>query len=171
MIHPYAAYWRSRRRSPYFVVLPTWAGMWLAVGAVTWRWRHTRIYATPLSWIPAVILFTFGMLLYRAAGRHFSGAQLGGRPELEHAREQRLITRGIHGRIRHPVYLGHFCEMLGWTVGTGLAVSYGLTVFALITGALMIRLEDRELGKRFGNEYLEYRRRVPTFIPTLRRPL
>jgi protein-S-isoprenylcysteine O-methyltransferase Ste14 len=171
MIHPCADYWRARRHSPYFVVLPMWAAMWLLVGAFTWPWRHVAVYKTPLTWIPAVLLFIVGILLYRAAGRHFSGAQLGGRPELERAREQRLITLGIHGRIRHPVYVAHFCEMLGWTVGTGLAVCYGLAVFALITGAAMVRLEERELRTRFGDDYREYQSRVPAFLPTFRRPV
>jgi protein-S-isoprenylcysteine O-methyltransferase Ste14 len=51
--------------------------------------------------------------------------------------------------------------MLGWSLGTGLAVCYGLTAFAVLTGAVMIRMEDAELEKRFGEEYTEYRKRVP----------
>ncbi len=80
-------------------------------------------------------------------------------------REQRLVTSGIRAHIRHPVYLGHLCEMLAWSVGTGLAVCYGLTAFALVTGAIMIRLEDRELEQRFGEAYREYRRQVPAVLP------
>ncbi len=80
-------------------------------------------------------------------------------------REQRLVTSGIRAHIRHPVYLGHLCEMLAWSVGTGLAVCYGLTAFALVTGAIMIRLEDRELEQRFGEAYREYRRKVPAVLP------
>ncbi len=80
-------------------------------------------------------------------------------------REQRLVTSGIRAHIRHPVYLGHLCEMLTWSVGTGLAVCYGLTAFALVTGAIMIRLEDRELEQRFGEAYREYRRKVPAVLP------
>jgi len=55
--------------------------------------------------------------------------------------------------------------MLTWSVGTGLAVCYGLTAFALVTGAIMIRLEDRELEQRFGEAYREYRRKVPAVLP------
>ena len=65
------------------------------------------------------------------------------------------------------MYLGHLCEMLGWSVGTGLAVCWALTGFAVITGAVMIWMEDAELEKRFGEEYEEYRKRVPAVLPKL----
>jgi protein-S-isoprenylcysteine O-methyltransferase Ste14 len=58
--------------------------------------------------------------------------------------------------------------MLAWSVGTGLAVCWGLTAFAVVTGAVMIRMEDAELEKRFGKEYAAYRSQVPAVLPTLR---
>jgi protein-S-isoprenylcysteine O-methyltransferase Ste14 len=55
--------------------------------------------------------------------------------------------------------------MLAWSVGTGLAVCFGLTVFALVTGAMMIRLEDTELEHRFGEDYRRYKRQTPAVLP------
>jgi protein-S-isoprenylcysteine O-methyltransferase Ste14 len=78
------------------------------------------------------------------------------------------VTSGIRSHVRHPIYLGHFCEMLAWSLGTGLAVCYGLAAFALITGVIMIRLEDAELEKRFGGEYQAYRKKVPALLPRMR---
>ena len=168
IIHPRVGYWRSRRRSPYRVLVPVWIGMWIVAGAITWPWRHVALYRTPLAWIPAAALFACGILLYRAGGKGFDKNQLGGRPELEPGRHaQRLVTTGIRSRIRHPVYLGHFCEMLAWAVGTGLIVLYALTAFAVATGAFMLRLEDRELESRFGDDYRRYRRQVPAVFPRL----
>jgi len=56
--------------------------------------------------------------------------------------------------------------MLAWGLGTGLAVCWALTGLAIVTGAVMIRMEDRELENRFGEEYREYRSTVPAVIPT-----
>ena len=99
--------------------------MWVVVGAGTARWRDLPLYATPWSWLPAALLFAAGVWIYRRSGAGFSAAQLGGLPELIPGhREQRLITSGIRSRVRHPVYLAHLCEMLAWSVGTGLAVCY-----------------------------------------------
>jgi len=42
-----------------------------------------------------------------------------------------------------------------------------LTAFAVATGAVMIRMEDEELERRFGEEYLAYRKTVPTILPKI----
>ncbi len=116
-----------------------------------------------------VPFFVLGIWLYRRSGANFSKNQLYGLPELqENNAEQRLSTAGIRAHIRHPVYLGHFCEMLAWSIGTGLAVCWGLTTFAVLTGTLMIRIEDAELERRFGERYRTYRNSVPAVIPKLR---
>ncbi len=167
-IHPWAEHWRARRRSPYRVLIPVWIAMWILAAAITAPWRHVQIYSTLWAWIPAVMLFAVGLLVYALSLKGFSAKQLGGLPEVMPAhKEQRLVTSGIRGRVRHPVYLGHLCEMLAWSVGTGLAVCYGLTVLAVVTGAIMIRMEDAELRKRFGPEYAAYRERVPAVLPRL----
>lgn len=166
VIHPRADYWRMRKGSPYRLLIPLWMAMWIGLGAVTAPWRELALYTSIWTWLPAALIFIAGLWIYRRSGAGFSAAQLGGLPEIVPGhREQRLATSGIRARVRHPVYLGHLCEMLAWSLGSGLVVCYGLTAFALVTGAIMIRLEDRELEQRFGQEYREYRRRVPALWP------
>jgi protein-S-isoprenylcysteine O-methyltransferase Ste14 len=168
LIHPYADYWRSQKRSPYVILLPLWSVMWIALGLLTYRWQHTDLYTTPWAWVPAAVLFATGLWLYSQSAKLFSPAQLGGLPEvLANHTEQRLVTSGIRSRVRHPVYLAHLCEMLAWSMGTKLAVCYGLTAFAVVTGTIMIRLEDAELEQRFGKEYMQYRAAVPAILPRM----
>lgn len=165
MVHPCADYWRARKRSPYLVLLPLWITMWIILGLLTSPWRHGSFYRTPWMWLPAVVLFSTSLWIHWQSGKHFSRAQLGGLPEvLPNRREQRLVTWGIRDRVRHPVYLAHLCGMLAWTLGTGLVVCYALTAFAMITGTIMIRLEDAELEQRFGDEYRMYREKVPAVV-------
>jgi methanethiol S-methyltransferase len=172
MIHPFAEHWRARRRSPYVVLLPAWIAMWVIVALVTRPWRHGSLYSNGWTWVPAACLFAAGFYLYAKSGKSFSAKQLGGLPEVHgeaHGgnRDQRLVTDGIRAHVRHPVYLAHLCEMLAWSVGTGLAVCWALTAFAVITGAVMIRMEDAELEKRFGDSYRAYRRSVPAVFPRM----
>src|SRR5581483_381389 len=128
VIHPFADYWRAKRRSAYRVLLPVWLAMWILAGAVTWPWRHIQLYSKSAAWAPAGILFVGGVLLYIGGAKHFTKSQLGGRPELEGScAEQRLVTTGLRSCIRHPIYVGHFLEMLGWSIGTGLLVLFFLT--------------------------------------------
>jgi protein-S-isoprenylcysteine O-methyltransferase Ste14 len=166
MVHPRALRWRKSERSPFHVLVPAWIVMGIGMGALTGPWRGIALYSTPWSWIPAVLLFTVGIYIYSHAGAHFSWAQLGGLPEVRAGnQDQRLVTTGIRARVRHPVYLAHLCEMLAWSVGTGLLGCWLLTAFAIATGAVMIRLEDAELEKRFGQEYRNYQSTVPAVLP------
>lgn len=140
--------------------------MWVLLSAVTEHWRNLTLYHRAWCWIPAAALFGTGLALYKLSGNGFSPAQLGGLPEvLPNHRQQRLVTTGIRTRVRHPVYLAHLCEMLAWSVGAGLAVCWALTAFAVVTGSVMIKMEDNELENRFGEEYRQYRLRVPAVLP------
>ena len=140
--------------------------MWVLTAAITAPWRSRLLYKNGWTWIPAGALFCAGLWLYKLSHNSFSLTQLGGLPEiLADQGHQRLATAGIRSHIRHPVYLGHLCEMLAWSLGTGLAVCWALTAFAVVTGSLMIALEDEELEKRFGEEYRRYRSTVPAIVP------
>jgi protein-S-isoprenylcysteine O-methyltransferase Ste14 len=152
------------------VLLPVWMIMWVAVTLITLPWRQVELYQVPWAWLPALLLFTCGLYLYSRSGKNFSAQQLGGLPEVDGAnREQRLVTEGIRARVRHPVYLAHLCEMLGWSLGTGLAVCWGLTAFAVATGAVMIWMEDAELEERFPSDFRSYKREVPAVLPEVGR--
>ena len=153
--------------------------MWVGIGALTGPWRNVALYSSHWGWIPAAVLFAIGIYLYLRSGAHFSWAQLGGLPEIRprndrsgdrhghrHGhRDDRLVTTGIRARVRHPIYLAHLCEMLAWSLGTGLVVCWLLTALAVATGAVMIRMEDAELEKRFGEEFDNYRSRVRAVLP------
>ena len=168
MIHPFAPKWRALRHSPYLVLLPAWMAMWAAVGFVTRPWRTVLLYHADWAWIAGLALLITGLSVHSQSLRNFSAKQLGGVPELHGVnRDQRLITTGIRSRVRHPVYLAYLCEMLGLSVATGLAVCWILTAFAVVTGAIMIRTEDAELEKRFGDDYRAYKANVPAVLPRL----
>jgi len=46
-------------------------------------------------------------------------------------------------------------------------VCWALTGFAVVTGAVMIRMEAAELEKRFGEAYRGYRSRVGGVVPRI----
>ena len=168
MVHPFAGFWRKRGRfQPAIVIL--WIGLWALAWVISWPWRYVVFYRTGWCWLLAIPLWAVALLVGGAGARGLSFWRIMGRPELNPARQDnRLITTGIHGRVRHPIYLGHLCMMLGWSLGTGSLACWSLTAFAVAAGALMIRMEERELAQRFGAEYAEYKRRVPLIVPRLK---
>jgi protein-S-isoprenylcysteine O-methyltransferase Ste14 len=166
MVHPFAERWRKLGRLVYAFILPAWAVVIAVVFLIVWPFRLAHFYVTWFAWAPAAMFFFLGFSIYRAAFQSFHHTQVSGLAEIEPGKHrQQLVTTGIRSRVRHPIYLGHLCEILGWCVGTGLIALYGLAVFAVITGALMTRMEDLELETRFGEAYREYRARVPAVIP------
>jgi protein-S-isoprenylcysteine O-methyltransferase Ste14 len=44
-------------------------------------------------------------------------------------------------------------------------VCWVLTAFAIVTGAIMIRTEEKELVERFGEAYRDYQQEVPAIVP------
>jgi protein-S-isoprenylcysteine O-methyltransferase Ste14 len=165
-VHPLIERWRVAGRRAYIALLPLWFVYALAAFAIGWRFRHVHLYISWMPWVPAVLFLLMGAALYQAGRQGFERSKLIGLAELEPANHpQELITSGIRSRVRHPFYLGHFCELFGWMLGTGSLALAGLVVFSLITGAIMMNREDAELEQRFGEAFRQYRARVPGFLP------
>lgn len=164
-VHPFAAFWRNRKGKIYLFLGLIWLALWISAGLVTARYRHDRLWPA-WSWLGWAIFFGFGIVSYRRIGHGFGRANLLGQAEVrpqEH--EQKLVTTGMHARVRHPIYLAHLLMLTAWTVGAGTIAVLALWIFAILTGIFLIRSEDRELEGRFGDGYREYKKRVPAIIP------
>ncbi|MCI4624988.1 MAG: isoprenylcysteine carboxylmethyltransferase family protein [Candidatus Magnetoovum sp. WYHC-5] len=75
----------------------------------------------------------------------------------------KLITTGIYGIVRHPLYTG---SILVITFNTNITVN--LFVFAVLCDVYFIIgtfIEEKRLQKYYGNEYTNYMKKVPRFIP------
>lgn len=81
----------------------------------------------------------------------------------------RLVTTGVYAYLRHPSYFGFFW----WGLGTQLLLGNPLC-FAAYTVVLWrffsdrITREEKLLVGFFGNDYVEYRKRVSVWIPFIR---
>ncbi|MCW3996631.1 MAG: isoprenylcysteine carboxylmethyltransferase family protein [Candidatus Bathyarchaeota archaeon] len=83
-------------------------------------------------------------------------------------RENRLVTTGIYKYVRHPQYTGFLLITLGLNV---MWLTIITTIMWPILAFLYWRLakkEEKECEEQFGEEFREYKRRVPAFIPRLR---
>jgi len=79
-----------------------------------------------------------------------------------------LITSSLFSIVRHPTYLAHTSLWLGFFFLTGFLSLMILTLLDfLITYLMIIPLEEKELVQRFGQEYIDYKKRVPKFFPRL----
>jgi protein-S-isoprenylcysteine O-methyltransferase Ste14 len=87
--------------------------------------------------------------------------------ELHRAYQQnRLVTTGLYSIVRHPQYTGLFIGLFGEGV-VHWPTLFSVALFPVIVLAyvLLARHEEKQVVKKFGEEYLVYQRRVPMFFP------
>jgi len=81
-----------------------------------------------------------------------------------------LTTEGIYQLCRHPLYLGSFFLSSGLSViSWNLFVFLFFLIFFPLTYIPAILKEETALTERFGNDYRNYKKNVPAFIPHLKK--
>lgn len=86
--------------------------------------------------------------------------------EQEHL-EQKIIKSGIYSRVRHPIYLAPIIMYLGIIILSLSIISFFIWLFIITFYYSMARYEEALLIKKFGNEYKNYMKDVPMFIPRI----
>jgi protein-S-isoprenylcysteine O-methyltransferase Ste14 len=87
--------------------------------------------------------------------------------EVHRARKEgRLVTDQLYGLVRHPQYTGLFIALFGEGIVHWPTI-FSVALFPVIVLAyyLLARSEERKVEEEFGDEYREYRKCVPMFIP------
>jgi protein-S-isoprenylcysteine O-methyltransferase Ste14 len=78
-----------------------------------------------------------------------------------------LVTRGPYRWIRHPFYVAMALVVVASALimANWFVFASGAAVFALL--ALRSRVEEEQLAARFGDVYLDYKKRTGRFLPKL----
>jgi protein-S-isoprenylcysteine O-methyltransferase Ste14 len=82
----------------------------------------------------------------------------------------KLVTTGPYSYIRNPMLSGVFIFMWGFGfLFSSISLTFIFTPLFIIFNFLELRtIEEPELEKRLGKDYLDYKKRVPMFFPNLR---
>jgi uncharacterized membrane protein len=87
--------------------------------------------------------------------------------DLEGLTERELVTTGVYGIVRHPMYLA---GIIIFTFNPNITVnSLLITVLADLYFLLGVCIEERRFLKIFGAEYRTYMQHVPRLIPSLKK--
>ena len=113
----------------------------------------------------ALPLLAWGYLQYRLAGRY--RLRLGGGGPGMETPPERLVTSGPFALCRNPMYLGHliFLAGLAFSLRSWLGAAFALAT--AVSLQLRVRRDERRLGERFGEPYLQYCSRVKRWIPAV----
>jgi len=85
----------------------------------------------------------------------------------DHGPSNELITDGILRRVRNPMYLGIQLIYIACICLSISLISVGIFVVVAVLYNWMVNYEEKILEQLFGEEFLEYRKSVPKWIPKL----
>lgn len=155
----------------YLIVLP----VVVALGVLLFRVRGRLLGADlGMNWSLIVI----GGVLYGVSTwiafqhwKHLNIVTMIGVPELlpTEQRKGKLLKDGIYRVVRHPRYLSAGIAVIAVALFVDYVGVYLLILLLYPVGYVMLVLEERELLDRFGEEYRQYQREVPQFLPRLHR--
>ena len=151
--------------SLFFAVAPG-----VVAGVVPWAltgWRG----ADPPWWPPvralgAVVLAASAVVLVQAFVRF---VREGGGTPAPVAPTAHLVVGGLYRHVRNPMYVAVVGAVLGQALllGRPVLLAYGAAIGAGM-GAFARWYEEPVLAERYGDEYADYRRAVPGWLPRLR---
>lgn len=84
-------------------------------------------------------------------------------------KSNRLVTTGIYGIVRHPIYAAFLYVITGAILITDNLYLFVLPIIYWIVLTIgMIKTEEKWLTDKFGESYEEYSKKVSRFVPFLR---
>lgn len=135
------------------------AAMWTASGLGP----ALLLPALPRLWLLAVLVVTglafdlLGLLAFRRSRTTVNPL----RPE----RTTAMVTDGVYGVTRNPMYLGMLILLVAWAVHlSALPTFLGPVLFALYITRFQIAPEERVLARTFGPAYDAYAARVRRWL-------
>jgi protein-S-isoprenylcysteine O-methyltransferase Ste14 len=105
----------------------------------------------------ALSLTTVGLFIFQGRGT----------PAVFHP-PKKFVPHGPYRLVRNPMYIGGVAMLLGLALYfTSMAMALYAVVAFLIIHTFVVFAEEPGLRKRFGQEYEDYCRTVPRWIPRL----
>ena len=82
---------------------------------------------------------------------------------------RKLVISGMYGHVRNPMISGVLIVLIGESIAIlSLNIFIWAVIFFIINNIYFIIYEEPNLEKRFGDEFKEYKKNVPRWIPRLK---
>lgn len=151
LVHPFVAFWRRLGpRWTLWIVGVLMVSLMLALGAL----RH-RLMGADLgtNWFLVALGVAFAVI-----------AVLIGLKRKRYLTTP-ILSEGPYAIIRHPRYVEVMAGVLGYALAANFVGGYAVAALTVPALHLVVVLEERELGQRFGSAYEAYCATVPRYIP------
>ena len=78
---------------------------------------------------------------------------------------KRFVAEGGYSYVRHPQYSGIFLITIGFLLQWPTIITMLMWPVLMFAYYRLAMKEERDVEKQFGQEYAQYKKRVPAFIP------
>ena len=137
----------------------------LVIGFTAWivlmpldaeRFGWTQFFPLWVKIIGGLLLIPSAVLFLRS---YMDNPYLSGLVRIQEERNQRVITTGVYGLVRHPMYLGAACLFVGAPLLMGSLAGLGLGILLTVLLAVRSIGEEKMLTDELDG-YDEYRKKV-----------
>ena len=103
---------------------------------------------------------------FRQVWRYLANGEVAG--NLEGLTERELVTTGVYGIVRHPLYVA---GLIIFTFSPHITVNgLTITVLADLYFIFGMFIEEKRFLRIFGDQYRQYMKKVPRMVPNFTRP-
>ena len=117
------------------------------------------------------VLLIAGVVVIFLSMRNYSVRDFLGLDEIQDKtgtdEDEELVTSGMNKVVRHPLYTGILIMLVGFFLLQSSLSNLVFCVVSLVYLFIGIWLEERKLIGKFGEDYIEYRKRTSMIIPYL----
>ncbi len=109
-----------------------------------------------------IVLIIFGIIINLWTDSLFKKKETTVKP---HETPNFFIVNGPFKLSRHPMYLGMLSSLLGTAIFLGSLSPFIFSIiFIIIIEKSFIPMEEKNLEKKFGNKYINYKKRIRCWI-------
>jgi protein-S-isoprenylcysteine O-methyltransferase len=155
---------RQREWVSFFWCVGSWffVVVYSLLDALVWHWTTLPANLAFVGYLG--LPFVFAGLFIRVVSRLTLGRQFSG--HVQTTEGHRLITHGIYGAVRHPLYLGFLCLLVGFPICFGSVGGFTISVTVAIPAVVYrLRIEESALLEWFGDDYRQYQARTSKLVP------
>lgn len=155
---------RFNRQEQLILILLTLGGLVVPIIYAATDWLDFANYEIPAwaSWL-GVVLTVFSLFVF---WRGHVDLGVNWSPTLAIREEHELITRGIYGRIRHPMYASQWILALATPLLLHNWIAGFLSLLVFIPFYLFrVKAEEQMMLEQFGDQYRSYMQNVGGVLP------
>ncbi|TVR14601.1 MAG: isoprenylcysteine carboxylmethyltransferase family protein [Balneolaceae bacterium] len=132
--------------------------------AVPWLLLENREPDLHLLMIPGAVVLLIGLFIMGSTMRLFAHRGEGTLAPWDPPKK--LLTNGLYAYVRNPMILGVLSVLFGEAmIFLSWRIAAWAALFFLINTLYFKFSEEPGLEKRFGEEYIEYKKNIPRWLP------